>query len=442
MPSFKSFKTGLLSRTKSSQSEQLANVSDDSPEGSAQRGVRLFCESGSPDNQGEEVLHLPVIVESAESSPTAATACAYQIRKFFSKDYFDKPHVQYNAVMLLRILSENPGPSFTKNIDKKFVDTTATLLRTGKDPSVQQILRETLDAFEAERYNDEGLKKLLEMWRLNKGFKAVIPPQNAGWGGAGYQATASGGRGGHSRGSLPSPVELASRVEEGKNTAKILMQLVQSTPTEEVLGNDLLKEFAERCQSAQRSMQGYINCDNPMPDDDTLQTLIEVTEQLSLSLSKHQRAVLQARRVAGLTTSAAASPDPESQGGQAVYAPPAAAQDTYPPEPQSPTAQTLQAARDRTAERERIEARERMEAREAEQDRQDRARLQGQSPTSQYSAPAGPPPGRTEQDPFGDNAERSNFPQPPRTTYEYRTDEAPSPPSATQQQQQPVTYRY
>ncbi|KAF2222476.1 hypothetical protein BDZ85DRAFT_128556 [Elsinoe ampelina] len=438
MPSFKSFKTGLLSRTKSSQSEQIANVSDDSPEGAAQRGVRLFCESGSPDGQGEEVLHLPVIVESAESSPAAATACAYQIRKFLSKEHFGKPHVQYNAVMLLRILSENPGPSFTRNVDKKFVDTTQTLLRTGKDPSVQQILRETLDAFEAERYNDEGLKKLLEMWRLNKGFKAVIPPQNAGWASGGQQ-NYSGGHGSSSR-ALPPPIELASRVEESKNTAKILMQLVQSTPTEEVLGNDLLKEFADRCQGAQRSMQGYINCDNPPPDDDTLQTLIEVTEQLSLSLSKHQRAVLTARRAAGLTTSNAASPDPESQGGQPVYANPVSAQDNYVPEPQSPTAASLQAARDRTAERERIEARERMEAREAEQDRQDRLRQQQHTPSTQYSAPAGPPPGRTEQDPFGDNAERSNYQQ-PRSTYEYRSDEAPAAPSSTQQQQ-PVTYRY
>ncbi|PSK51742.1 hypothetical protein B9Z65_3009 [Elsinoe australis] len=435
MPSFKSFKTGLLSRTKSSNSETLANVSDDSPEGSAQRGVRLFCESGSLSNQGEEVLHLPVIVESAESSPAAATACAYQIRKFLSKEHYDKPHVQYNSIMLLRILSENPGPSFTRNIDKKFVDTTATLLRTGKDPSVQQILRETLDAFEAERYNDEGLKKLLEMWRSNKGFKAVITPQTGGWGG-GITPVASGGNGSRSSGrQLPTPVELASRVEESKNTAKILMQLVQSTPTEEVLGNDLLKEFADRCQSAQRSMQGYINCDNPPPDDDTLQTLIEVTEQLSLSLSKHQRSVLTARRAAGLTTSAAASPDPETQGGQNVYATPAAAQ-SY-DEPQSPNARSLQAARDRAAERERIEARERMEAMEAEQDRQNRQQQET------YSPPAGPPPGRpAEQDPFGDSAERSNYGQQSRSTYEYRAETPPGNRSSSQHQQQPVTYRY
>ncbi|PNS15218.1 Dihydrolipoyllysine-residue succinyltransferase component of 2-oxoglutarate dehydrogenase complex, mitochondrial [Sphaceloma murrayae] len=439
MPSFKSFKTGLLSRTKSSQSETMATVADDSPESNAQRGVRLFCESGSPLNQGEEVLHLPVIVESAESSPSAATACAYQIRKFLSKENYDKPHVQYNAIMLLRILSENPGPTFTRNIDKKFVETTATLLRTGKDPSVQQILRETLDAFEAERYNDEGLKKLLEMWRSNKGYRAAIMPHTGGWGGAGFVPAAGGGNsGGGSRQQLPSPVELAGRVEESRNTAKILMQLVQSTPTEEVLGNDLLKEFAERCQSAQRSMQAYINCDSPPPDDDTLQTLIEVTEQLSLSLSKHQRSVLMARRAAGLTTSAAASPDPETQAGQNVYANPIAGHDGRVDEaPQSPNAQALQAARERAAERERVEARERMEALEAEQERQNQQQRQ-----QTYSPPAGPPPGRTtEQDPFGDNAERSNYGHSQtRPTYEYRTDEGPRP--ETTPQQQPVTYRY
>jgi hypothetical protein len=71
---------------------------------------------------------------------------------------------------------------------------------------------------------------------------------------------------------------------------------VQSTPPSEVLGNELIKEFADRCQSASRSIQGYINAEDPAPDDDTLLTLIETNDQLTLSMSKHQRAVLQARK--------------------------------------------------------------------------------------------------------------------------------------------------
>ena len=96
--------------------------------------------------------------------------------------------------------------------------------------------------------------------------------------------------------SLPPPQELASRIEEARTSSKLLTQVVQSTPPHEILGNELVKEFAERCQSASRSIQGYINADNPAPDEDTLLTLIETNDGLATALSKHQRAILQARK--------------------------------------------------------------------------------------------------------------------------------------------------
>ena len=95
---------------------------------------------------------------------------------------------------------------------------------------------------------------------------------------------------------LPSPPELASRIEEARTSAKLLLQVVQSTPSREILNNELIAEFAQRCQSASRSIQGYINCDDPAPDDETLLTMIETNEQLSTAMSKHQRAVLTARK--------------------------------------------------------------------------------------------------------------------------------------------------
>lgn len=109
---------------------------------------------------------------------------------------------------------------------------------------------------------------------------------------------------GHSRRhrSLPHPHELASRIEEARTSAKLLQQVVQSTPPQQVIGNDLIKDLADRCQAASRSIQGYINCDNPPPDDDTLLTLIETNDQLAASLSKHQRALLQARKALGAAT--------------------------------------------------------------------------------------------------------------------------------------------
>jgi hypothetical protein len=103
-------------------------------------------------------------VEAAESSPAAAKECAQVIRKFLSKDNFSRPYVQYNGIMLVRILSDNPGPTFTRNLDKKFADTVKELLRLGQDPSVKQILIETLDNFQKEKKNDENLALLIQMW--------------------------------------------------------------------------------------------------------------------------------------------------------------------------------------------------------------------------------------------------------------------------------------
>lgn len=44
-------------------------------------------------------------------------------------------------------------------------------------------------------------------------------------------------------------------------------------------------------------MQTYIHSDAPAPDEDTLLTLIETNDQLATAMSRHQRALLQARRL-------------------------------------------------------------------------------------------------------------------------------------------------
>jgi hypothetical protein len=79
-----------------------------------------------------------------------------------------RAYVQYNAIMLIRILADNPGPTFTRNIDAKFVATVKELLRDGRDMSVQQILRETLDTFEMQKAQDETLAPLITMWKNEK----------------------------------------------------------------------------------------------------------------------------------------------------------------------------------------------------------------------------------------------------------------------------------
>ena len=293
-------------------------------------------------HQGEEVSHLPMIVESAESSPQAARACASLIRKYLTKGYANQPHVQYNAVMLISILANNPGRTFTVHLQGRFVSTVRDLLRMSQDPSVQQIMRETLQSLEDEKAYDTNLNALFAMWRKEKGGQPMPIP--SAWYEQGIQhghqhqrlisqqqqiqqyyeqhqkhnhdqphSRQVMGADGHyysrSRTSkrskvLPPLQELVARVEEARTTAKLLMQTVQSTPPTEILGNDLVREFSERAQSAQRSIQGYINCDNPAPDDRTLQTLVETNEQLSLAMSRHQRAILTARRLVGQSTGA------------------------------------------------------------------------------------------------------------------------------------------
>ncbi|KAH8907576.1 hypothetical protein BR93DRAFT_967467 [Coniochaeta sp. PMI_546] len=284
----------------------------ETPETIVTRCVKAFCESGRGNASGDEVTFLPPIVDAAESSPAAAAEAARLIRKYFNRDYWTKPSYQYNSIMLLRILADNPGPTFTRNIDKKFVEATKELLRGGRDPSVRQILMETLDTFETQKMYDEGLLNIIEMWKKEKekAYKA--------YGGRPVPAAAAAPQGlnanapfhdphsqnyfsrSHSSKRLPDPVELANRLEEARTSAKLLEQVVACTPPAEILSNDLIKEFADRCLSASRSLQGYMTSTNPTPDNETMESMIDTNEQLQSALSQHQRAVLNARKHLGV----------------------------------------------------------------------------------------------------------------------------------------------
>ncbi|KAJ3466816.1 hypothetical protein FSOLCH5_004721 [Fusarium solani] len=298
------------------------------PEATAHNSVKAFCESGGT-SKSDEVLFLPPIVDAAESSPGAATECARLIRKYMSKDYISRPAWQYNAVMLMRILTDNPGSTFTRNFDQKFADTTRALLRGVRDPSVRQILMETLDDFERTRMDDENLVILVTMWkkekeRAYKDFGGQPPQQMMGPPGAyntppvnphsqNYFARH------HTNRALPDPIELASRLEEARTSAKLLEQVVMNTPPTEILNNELIKEFADRCSSASRSIQGYMVSENPTPDNDTMESLIDTNEQLQTALNQHKRAVLNARKQMGLgertdSQSPAVSPQPQVNG--------------------------------------------------------------------------------------------------------------------------------
>ncbi|KAI0434806.1 hypothetical protein F5Y09DRAFT_294866 [Xylaria sp. FL1042] len=312
-----------IKRKNTSGLDVSVNSDDNSPEAVAGRSVRSFCESNGPNHAEDEVIYLPPIVDAAESSPGAAKQCADMLRDYLKKDFVTRPDIQYNALMLVRILADNPGPTFTRNLDQDFAKTAKELLKSTRHERVRQMLMETLTSFEETKFYDEGLTPLIEMWKKEK-EKAqktshgvpiqsylrqrsqAPPPQQAmnmmmapavDRHSQNYFARQHRSRG------LPEPVELAGRLEEARTSAKLLQQVVTNTPPGEVLDNDLIKEFAERCQSASRSIQGYMTSDNPVPDNETMEALIDTNEQLQTALNLHQRAMLNARKhVASLAT--------------------------------------------------------------------------------------------------------------------------------------------
>jgi len=103
-----------------------------------------------------------------ESSPAAAKEAIVTLRKQMDTKNGLKPYRQYNALMLLRILADNPGPIFTRNIDKAFVTTLKSLWRDGRDQSVRQLLQETLEHFEVAKATDPGLEPVREFWKKEK----------------------------------------------------------------------------------------------------------------------------------------------------------------------------------------------------------------------------------------------------------------------------------
>ncbi|KAJ5184431.1 hypothetical protein N7472_009271 [Penicillium cf. griseofulvum] len=339
---------GSLSR-RSSSSDSFEHR-EDSPEAIVLKELTAFCESntntnahGPPgDAQGTEFVHLPKIVEAAESSPNAAKQAALRIRKYLADPAGTPNRTQYNAIMLMRILVDNPGHTFTRNFDAKFVTVIKELLRTGRDFHVQNYLRQYLGLLDQQRPWDEDLKLLLQMWAKEKmkahhglidpfPMNTIIPPQvlprNQQQPYSQPRAPAN---------TLPNPVELVARIEEARNSAKLLTQFVQSTPPAELENNDLIKEFIDRCRTGSRCIQGYIHSTNPAPDEDTLLTLIETNDEISVALSQQQRAMLKARKIRGSSSPSSSnlnSPSPTSPSTA-----PAATNFSPPPGPPARTA--------------------------------------------------------------------------------------------------------
>ena len=91
--------------------------------------------------------------------------------------YHTEPQLQYNAIMLMRILADNPGRTFTRNLDERFAEKVKELFKQGRDPGVRQILMETLEHFDVDNRDDEGLQYLRAVWNKQKLIMAKYQPQ-------------------------------------------------------------------------------------------------------------------------------------------------------------------------------------------------------------------------------------------------------------------------
>ncbi|KAJ5091398.1 hypothetical protein NUU61_006268 [Penicillium alfredii] len=338
---------GNLSRRSSTSDDSGTDYPDDSPEGILLKEINTFCDSSeSPDNtnflrnpQGNEYVRLPRIVELAESSPNAAKAAALRIRRYLADPAGTPPHVQFNAIMVMRILGDNPGHSFTCNFDAKFVATIKNQLRNGRDPLVQRTLRQYLMTAEVVRAGDQDLALLMQMWGKERQKAHRTPNDYWPMGGSQPQQSNPMYRSLYNNyhppvNSIPQADELAARIAESRNSAKLLTQFVQSTPPAEIEENELIKEFADRCRTASRIIQSFIHATNPPPDENTLLTLIETNDELSVALSQQQRAMLKARKLRGSSTPSSSnvnSPSPPNEpvtSGAARPVPPVPSRDS------------------------------------------------------------------------------------------------------------------
>jgi len=279
--------TSLKSTSISTPSSSSTTYPDGSPEATLQTHLQSFLSPQTP--RGDEVAYLPTIVESVESSPTAAILAVSILRKNLSPS--TPPHSSYNAVMLLRILSDHPGSSFTRHFagDPKFVGSVKELIRKGKDPGVWGILRETLLHFEAREGELEGLEGLMVMWRKEKSLiettvkkkapSAALTPVPALAPSSSPSASQQPPPPLPRR--IPPPDELSARISEAESSAKLLEQVTLSSPPHEVAEDPLVKEFAERCRLAEGSVRKYIEAAEAEGlDVDTLATLLEVHEKI------------------------------------------------------------------------------------------------------------------------------------------------------------------
>lgn len=119
----------------------------------------------------------------------------------------------------------------------------------------------------------------------------------------------------------PSPENLASRLREARTSARLLQQVVDTAAPDDINGNDLMRELAERCQHASAALQSVIGGDNVARTDSVVLSSIEANDLLTSALSNYHRAAIQARRNSNPTSSQTTSDTTLSSAPTSLQAP-------------------------------------------------------------------------------------------------------------------------
>ncbi|KAK7206265.1 hypothetical protein BZA70DRAFT_128939 [Myxozyma melibiosi] len=239
--------------------------------------------SAAPSSAGEDddVTLLPVIVECAQSSPQAAAEAVRSVRKRIDPKHSSNPIVQYNAILVLRILGSSNSTTILDQIglDGKLATAVSNLLAQGNDPSVRAVLIETLEYFQREQRLEENLvplKLVFEQYMRKNGGKTTA---------------ASTAENHHQPRSL-SPEKVADVIEEAKSSAGLLQQVVQTTAPAEISASPLVLEFYERCVRLSSKIESYLSRDVIPPLEESMTVkLIDANESLSSAIEMHKSAL-------------------------------------------------------------------------------------------------------------------------------------------------------
>lgn len=223
-------------------------------------------------------MQLPIIVECAQSSPQAAAEAVRAVRKRIDPKRSTNRAIQYNAIVVLRILGSSNSPTVLDQMeqDKKLPIVVSDLLRHTKDPSVKQELCDTLQFFYEKRSGEQLLQPL----------KAIYEQ---------YLSTSKERDRGRPRlphETRPVPAEtIPELVQEAKSSASLLLQLVQTTAPAQISGSPLVLEFYERCVRLSSKIQSYLARDNVNMSEEVIADLIDSNEHLSAAVDAHSNAL-------------------------------------------------------------------------------------------------------------------------------------------------------